>query len=506
MKNRDKLKQQIDELRKQLDIDSSIDSYIEKYSNLISKQWILDNYEEYEKLIAQLPNEYKKDFNFKQIDQKLEEERKLVEEIERSNKALKCPYCEHAVRLMEGTLHPYDGKIVAGDVKEINKRIEILVKASKIKLPEKPEGLVKINLNEIRKKIEIGNKIKLLEKQLLELENEIAKDPIPSDVTYIEYKEGVEQIDKMKRYIVTRNEIKELEGALSKMKKPEIPKSVQSVDVNKAGRELETLKTIKFIEEPKVSSVAIKASIDYYEAKEQLPNECDKVTNENIVEYASGLTILNTSRTNLEENTTKREKIKTTKLGLMSISKKVKDTKTKLEESNKHKIMLKDHVKLKESEDVLEKKKEYLANLQESKEIAEKAAKICIEDIIGLVESNVNNFLYNLGTDIFVKIASGDKVKIKCYKGDGLDYGKPSELSKGEQSYVSFAFNIAFGLISDNDILILDEVTDKLSVDNKDKCIELLLEIMSENKKTLIITDHHCHSGDYDHIIDLGSD
>ena len=78
-------------------------------------------------------------------------------------------------------------------------------------------------------------------------------------------------------------------------------------------------------------------------------------------------------------------------------------------------------------------------------------------------------------------------IKIDCIK-NGYSCGSIKELSDGEASLVSFALNIAFSLQTEFDLLILDEVTDKLSEVNKDLCIEAIrmerkLELAMEGQR-----------------------
>ena len=145
------------------------------------------------------------------------------------------------------------------------------------------------------------------------------------------------------------------------------------------------------------------------------------------------------------------------------------------------------------------------------------------------LQQYVNAFLEEIECIVRISLLIGDKVKIQCYRG-GVKLGDFKDLSKGERSMTSFALSVAFALESPVDVLIMDEITDGLRGDNKDACIETLFYITAfdksggedevkerisllskpmqilvsgHSKKTLAFTDHHCHYGHYDKVIDL---
>jgi energy-coupling factor transporter ATP-binding protein EcfA2 len=464
----------------------------------ISGQSILDIHDQYRQLMETLPS------SIDTIEKRLEDDEQLLMDINRSKTAESCPHCHHAVKIVGGKLHKFDGKIVEGNVAEITKRITVLKKLIKINLVPIPEGLVRINVSNAKTQIKVATKGIDLEKQIEKLKLKLNAELIPDDVEEVVYSEAVERIDELKRYLQINTTLQEAAGKLATMIRPVIPDNVEIVDIETSRILLDKLRQINYVEKPIILPEAIRAAINYHTAVTAIATfkNIEPISDNEVIEYASGLAILNASTVSLTENEIKSARITTTQVMLDKVINKISNIRQQIEISAKQIKMAADHKALTRAANTLEKKHKRVAWLLEFRQEYEIGSKECIIDTITRIEKNVNSFLYNMGTDITVNISHENNIKVICLK-DGIKFGKPEELSSGEASLVSFGFNIAFSLESDNDILILDEVTDKLSVENKDYCIELLLEIMQEYNKTLLISDHHCHSGDYDNIIEV---
>jgi hypothetical protein len=438
---------------------------------------------------------------------KLEESIKEIGNIEMSKKTVKCPYCLSNIICGPDGLKKYEGEYI--DNSKINtlentlrSDIAYLKTLSKMRYPSIRDGASRKNIINIKDNIALANKAIILNGRFIKKKKKAVA--IPDNVQKINSLDAKHSIAKLKSLIINLNSFINLAKKLSSMEKPDIILNPK-ITIEEAKKIISELQYIKYIEEPRYSPSQMRIIIEYLECVEKLSHtEVPDliVSEEDIISYSSKLN-------NLNELKIEINKIENKKVLIDASQEKAEDLKNKIAELNKnlelhvkHSKMRKDSKSLKKFQKHLDKKIKYYDSSVEFLEIFEDSSKKCCSNIINSIQRDANLFLSSIESMIRINISYTDKITISCTK-NGTEIGKISELSEGEQSLVSFSISIAFCLKSRNNIVIMDEITDKISVENKDKCIERMLEIFKQNNKLLLITDHSCSSGDYDNSIEL---
>jgi ABC-type Mn2+/Zn2+ transport system ATPase subunit len=500
------------QMLKKLNIDTvdKLEGIINTTEQIISKQWIFKDRKEYENVYStiygneNLPKNTE-DFAVTELMQAKEK----IENIERSKSMMQCPHCNGPVIYLDGNIKKFDGEVVCGNVSQLKKQVEGLTKLAKLKYPDIPSGINEIDVDAAKNKVTMARKCITLQKSIQTITQNL--ETIPDGVEKVDEIEANRSIVYLKKELTTLLKCKEALITLNSLEKPALPEKnsegkIEIMNEAKAKLMVDKLKKVQTVSKPEHSPQLIKLFIEYQEAynRYMMVSKPEKyVKEQDIRDYSTNLTILNNTLADLKKAKDDISKIPVTQDMLLSLKSDTKDLEKKLADNIKFTAMDKFASEINALCDKLDDMNEEYNNICEFKEIFERDFNICMKETVRGIGANVNEFLTNCGTDVRIKIPTGeDKTKIICFK-NGIEYGSIWELSSGERSLVSFAFRIAFSLNSENDILILDEITDNLSVDIKDICIELMLDIMKKAGKTILLSDHHCHSGDYDKIIDL---
>lgn len=108
--------------------------------------------------------------------------------------------------------------------------------------------------------------------------------------------------------------------------------------------------------------------------------------------------------------------------------------------------------------------------------------------------------------ELFKTIKSNNRVKPVVnlsmqYNGTLVD--RIDSLSKGEQKRVSMAFIIAINEITNNPLLMLDELTAYLDAESLEDSISILKERLSGHNKTIICASHRDTEGNYESVVRL---
>lgn len=428
--------------------------------------------------------------------------RQQIKEINMSKVALKCPHCEGLVRIMKDNIEVYTGKIVTGDLDSLNKKLKKLDALACMKYPNIPEG-----------DINTADKVSKLKEQLIAAEeammlqmsiNEYSTlEELPDDVGYVSRSKYSTETKRLKDLIALYDKAIQAADSVTALGKcPDLPSSVSNHPDPKLV--INTLKDLAYVEQPKQDVVFMKSCNYLFEAKKDLDSvtKVDEVTNKQVLDYASKLGLYTSSLQELLDVRDKKEGIKATKEDIVNLKDQIAKETKKIEAHSFDVKRKESYMQLKSLKSLYTKDKTRYDNICEFKELVEYETKqIMLKFVTGL-ESNVNSFLSDIGSSISICIQYTDKIKLVCFNNE-VKVGKPDQLSCGEQSLVSFAMSVAFSIQSPSPILILDEITDKLSAENKDKAIELLLEKLEGVKKCLLITDHNCHCGDYNLVVEL---
>ena len=479
------------------------EEYISKNEVLLSNQWILDARISYQKLYASLEQgNLPKDIN-KIVNSRLVSTISSLKDIERSKTALACPHCMKLIVYSKDGIAKFDGVLADDNSDKLKRDLDILTKLSSMKYPDAPDWLTKVNVKQVKANIAHANKALLLDEHLSKLKLNLCD--LPGDVIEVDEQKTRNNIKVLKSSIAQHEECLRMIIKLSTMTLPIIPKSVTQISKTKAEETLSILKSIELCNPPEYSPSMIRNMIELnnaHKALSKLTRPSKSITEKDVVAYASNLTLKENSIKVLSSLNSKLAELDVTKNTVKESLSKISSLKKKLYISTLQTTLKEETEVLNAMCDELDAKKQEYEDIVEFKDIVENDCRKCIATTLRGIQTTANSFLESVGTDIRMVLVHDEKIKIVCLR-DGNVYGKPDRLSSGEGSLVSFALTIAFSLQSRNSILILDEATDKLSIDNKDKCVELLLEIMKENNKTVLLTDHHCHSGDYDKVIDL---
>lgn len=452
----------------------------------------------------------------------------LLRDIEQSKSVHNCPHCSGATKFVSGRLVKHEGQIVQGDEVATAQEVGMLRTLSNMPYPTIPKDVVYLKEEDLRSNIfRDTSQLQLLER-LTALEGTIK--PLPTGYAYVP--DAVSKLADLRKAIDLRKECDRYAAALSALPVPVIPEGfvTRVVDVARLQDERRNLVSIVFPTLEK-SSAAIRAHIAHRTAKDQLGKLLKPqrvVSSQDVCAYREHLM----KRTHLEQDlqaitrqlsaiTYTLEQQREMEARITTLIEQIK--------SSKHQTAMQKAAKdLSVAEDALRVAQEEVSDVLEFKALYDSKSKECVPSVAGRIQRRVNAFLEEIESPVRVSLVISDKIKIQCFKG-GLMFGDVTNLCKGERSCVYFAFNVAFALESPLDILIMDEVTDKLSPENKNKCLGLLLAITSfppnvpreqieqmdnisramktlvsgHNRKTLMFTDHHHHQGGCDKTIDL---
>lgn len=435
------------------------------------------------------------------VRERSEELTKTFNEIKLSESVIKCPHCDGCVRIINGKLVKYEGQIVKLNKQNLEQEIKALNELSTLSYPTVPEEIREVNMKNIEtEKTQLEYVIELLT-QLKTYDNleALAVDYLPpTDKARM-------KIKFLKSLLVELEKYSNVKVKFDAMECPILKPNLSLADIEKAKAFLLELNKVVVVNLNEYSSEVYKLRAEHDKLKTKLSSLIKPskiVTEQDIIRYTTSLQAKKQSQKDLEEVKDDMDKITWNSDKLERVKQEINDIETPLTESIKQSAILENYNKLQKVKNKRKKKKLNLQNLEDFKRIFEKDCKACISNTLLSIQYTTNEFLEML-TDVRILLTIDNNIKIECIK-DGFNCGSIKELSDGEASLVSFGLNIAFALQSDSDLLILDEVTDKLSPINKDACIEILFDIMSKNKKTLILTDHHHHNGDYDNILELG--
>lgn len=454
--------------------------------------------------------------------------RELLRDMERSRSAHTCPHCSGATKFVSGQLVKYEGQVVQGDDQAVSREAGLLQTLSAMPYPEIPDDAEDTERDGLQAAVSRAeSQLQLLEK--LEMLESTIK-PLPGGYVYIP--DAVDRLAELRKVIELRKECDQWSITLGALPVPVVPEgfTVGVVDASRLREERRALDAVSFPALAK-SSAAIRAHISHRSAEDQLsrtPKPRREVSSRDVAAYRESLM----KREHLESESLsvsrQLEMITYTVAQQAEMEERITSMRERIEQSKHNEAMRKSQAELTVAEDALREAQEYLSDVIEAKTLYDTKSKECVPAVSGRIQRYVNAFLQEIESPVRVSLVISDKIKLQCFKG-GVMFGEVTNLSKGERSCVYFAFNVAFALESPLDILIMDEVTDKLNSSNKDKCINLLLAITSfprnipreqiehldtisqsmktlvsgHNRKTLMFTDHHHHQGGCDKTIDL---
>ena len=520
------------------------DKYVDKLTSLISKQHIFYEREEYENIYEsyyEIERDENGDINeaVEFVHQRSSEIEGQLQDIKRSKQAKHCPHCDGLLTSRaDGSIEKYTGVIVEGSVSELEEELRVLKKLISKKYPRVPKGLKKVDIKAVQECVSLAvkfaksrdkissqhdkistqndrvlfqqDKVSKIEDKVSKLEDKIAKlsseiTSIPSDVV------KVNEVQKRKELVDLRKNAERFTNCLhlldnfKSIEKPILPKNVKQINVNEVKNELIKLSSIIYIDKPLYTSQYIKLVMTYKEVKKEYDKTIRPsrmITEDDVAKYLVKVSLLESAERDLEniqreknEYTVTQELIDETAVDIADIEKRLT--------ANTHQRKIRSALlKLNKAKEEMDEKRDNYDNAIEIRDIIESDTKKCISNTLRNLQTNANLFLQSMESMIRVTLFGDDKIKITCSKGM-VEYGPPSELSRGEGALVCFSMAIAFALESRSHLIIFDEITDKLSPEWRDKCIETLLAIMKKAKKTLLLTDHNSHSDDYDNILEL---
>lgn len=387
---------------------------------------------------------------------------------------------------------------------DIKSEITILRSLDKLKLPLNIDEDKKENVAPLKKKLALAKDVLLLE-QMLE-KSRVLLSVIPDDVKRMNIDEANKRKSELNTKVSNLEKLEELHKKLSCMTRPNIPENLLSIDIDKAKKDLLVVQSIEYYDLPLYSSVQIKAVVEYKKISSKFlctTKHTEVVTDEQISTYTNNLSCLEWKQNELATIEKDILKIKYNDDDLKEATSNLSNAKRALVNHTKHSQMKADADELEESTRELEEAKKDYTDAVELSNMIEKRAVKRTRRALKQLNKDANIFFESVGSVVRIAISEGPKIKIACTSG-GYDVGKPTELSKGEQSLVSLALIIGFASYSKSSLLILDEATDKLSVEGKDRAIGKLLKIMKKKGKIVLLTDHNCHTGNYDKIFTLG--
>jgi energy-coupling factor transporter ATP-binding protein EcfA2 len=460
----------------------------------------------YESKWAQISSKYPGDWYLTsklpgQVRDRSEELATTLNAIKLSESMIKCPHCDGCVRIIQGKLVKCEGSIVKLDKKKLEEEIKALNDLSTLAYPTVPEVIKQVRMKDVEtEKVKLVGVIDLL----TQLKGYDDLEALPAGYVAPGTQARV-RIKFLKLLVLELEKYSNLQAKLDGMECPVLKLDLTLADIAKAKVLLSELNKLVVVNQPEYTSEVYRLRADHAKLETKLSSltkPSQAVTEQDIIKYTTCLQTKEQAQKDLVEVNSDIGKITWTGHKLNQVKQEITHLETQLDESTKQVTMLTNYYKLQTVKDKRRQKKLDLDHLDEFKRIFEKDCKACIINTLLSIQYTTNEFLEML-TDVRILLTMDNNIKIECIK-DGFNCGGIKELSDGEASLVSFGLNIAFALQSDFDLLILDEVTDKLSSSNKDACIEILFDIMSKNKKTLILTDHHHHNGDYDNTIELG--
>lgn len=469
-----------------------------------------------------------------------------LRDINLSKEVKHCPHCSGSLVIRGQSIDTYDGVVVTGDTREISETIRNLEALARMKYPDAP--VHPINTTTPIKELQIMlAKAKEAQALRVQIENHPKLDELPEDIDYISSKDTTTEIASIKRSmtaceksllisakidilderiaafpesvpnkpVLTDDEeysrLVQEKRSLTPINQPPLERAPHldsllapfKVHSNPSGV-VNAVKDMVFVEPPEMSPDYMRRCETLAQAKDRLDklDKCDRVTTDEVVAYATNLGAYTSALKELSEVREKMSGIHYTQREL-SVTKRRLDRARRAVTNHYKDVVVRDSYNaLKRVKSVFISAKKKYDNIFEFKEVVEAKQKARSVDFIKGLERDINLFIRKVGVDVYINIVYTDKISIVCYSKNE-EVGKPKELSDGEHSLMSFAMTVAFALQSPSPVLILDEVTDKLSRENKSRAIEVLLETLGTSKKCLIITDHNCCCGDFDDIITL---
>ena len=461
----------------------------------IENQWILDKHAEYNLLMEKL--------GFKPTTEQLENWKDDLQVIQKGLEILKCPCCDILLTKERSKLIKYEGKILENiDTSKLENKIELSNKILNFDLPEIPEGLVKINVKEARLALAQLTELKRLKEKYAAMEY----IEIPEEVILIEnISNGHLKFSALKKLTKLERELETERQMLSKMENPTIPKDVKIIDnLEETTEIIRILESIRIIEQP-IDSEEILKIIEYHRLKDLVPEEVEEITKKQLDRYFVKYTERGILEKRQKELVDYLEKNDTKLSDLGDLEKEIQENRDRISRAKIFSEYSDEKEELTMSEAELGKKREIVGKVKEYKNIYYDACDRVLHSTLQTIKHDVNKILKELlsnGTTISIDVVGGN-IKINFYR-EGVLYGDPADMSGGEKSILYFALIVVFNKLSNGQFLILDEATEGLTPDRKDDCIQYLLEYTKNFKKTLFLTDHSCHEGDYDKSIKIG--
>ena len=461
-----------------------------------------------------------------EVRSRISELTKRLEEIKLSESVIKCPHCDKCVILtgVDGLhLIKYEGEI--DNRKHSKKQLALEVKSltalAALSYPSVPKHVLEANLKELDREKAALESILDVMKQLAPYESLQA---LPFDYKQPDVDKCRLSIKTLKILLTAVSKYETLHLGLLKLVCPTLPEDVSSLEIQNAKVLLTALNKIVVVEAAEHPAATYKAAAERALLVHKLTGDRQsletrlkelgatpptKVSEPEVITYTAGLQAKKQARNDIltvkqdikgvclteDEAVWSEDEVKRLASKVLSIA-------GQIDESTKQASMLANQQKLQKAKDRYKKKKILVNHTEEYKTLFEKSCKACVSNTLLSIQHTTNEFLEML-TDVRIIMTMETSIKIECVK-NGHNCGNIKELSDGEASLVSFGLNIAFALQTSADLLILDEVTDKVSGSNKDQCIQILFDVMSKNKKTLLLTDHHYNFGDYDKFMELG--
>ena len=133
-----------------------------------------------------------------------------------------------------------------------------------------------------------------------------------------------------------------------------------------------------------------------------------------------------------------------------------------------------------------------------------------LEDLTESLNSILEDLTQDIFEDISIKIQMFKKSKVKknikaeCnfeIKLKNHVYENINSLSGGEKDRISFCMTLAFSILSNNPIIMLDESISSLNEDMKVKCLNLIKSHVPE--KVVLLVSHDIVHGFFDHVINF---
>ena len=451
--------------------------------------------------------------------------RQRLDDAERSRSVHTCPHCAGAVKMVAQTLVKHtDAVVVLDDERGMLEQTRCLLRLSVMQYPAVPPGSLEGDITALRALI-IHCKDQIAWLIQIEAQKHFAQ-PLPEGYAYVPNSEY--QLANVRHALDLRREYDRLPA----VQMPVTPLGfvVAVVDCVELQEQRRQLLTVSFPVTLK-SADAIRAHIAYRDAvtrQQTLAVPSDRVTESDVTTYRENLLLYQHLQRDLTEVTQHIASIQWTRAHKSEMEQSVSTLTQQLRDSNHHAAMRTSSELLTVAERELQDATEELSDIQAFKTVYDTASRECVPGVAGRLQRYTNAFLEEIESPMRVALVITDKIKVQCFKSGAL-MGEITNVSRGERSCVYFAFNVAFALESPLDLLIMDEVTDKLSPVNKDRCLELLLAVTSfpqdvpreqieqltnisramktlvsgHNRKTLMFTDHHHHQGGCDDTIDL---